>query len=157
MLLFSNPDRINYYERYQEIITDYNSEQDRATIEKTFMDLMDLAKSLDQEEQRYVREGFTSDEELSLYDMLFRDDLSKSDIKKIKDVASTLLQKVKQRSPSWITGPTSRKPRLPWITSSGIPSGQSCRRAMMRSAFPNIGSAFMNMSMSDIRRCPEAI
>jgi type I restriction enzyme R subunit len=97
MLLFSNPDRINYYERYQEIITDYNSEQDRATIEKTFMDLMDLAKSLDQEEQRYVREGFTSDEELSLYDMLFRDDLSKSDIKKIKDVASTLLQKVKAK------------------------------------------------------------
>ena len=80
-----------------EWITDYNIEQDRATIEKTFMDLMDLAKSLDQEEQRYVREGFTSDEELSLYDMLFRDDLSKSDIKKIKDVASTLLQKVKAK------------------------------------------------------------
>lgn len=97
MLLFNNPDRINYYERYQEIIADYNSEQDRATIEKTFMDLMDLAKSLDQEEQRYVREGFTSDEELSLYDMLFRDDLSKSDLKKIKDVASTLLQKVKAK------------------------------------------------------------
>ena len=49
-LLFNNPDRINYYERYQQIITDYNSEQDRATIEKTFMDLMDLANSLDKEE-----------------------------------------------------------------------------------------------------------
>lgn len=63
-LLFNNPDRIDYYERYQQIITDYNSEQDRATIEKTFMDLMDLANSLDKEEQRYVREGFESDEEL---------------------------------------------------------------------------------------------
>lgn len=68
-LLFNNPDRIDYYERYQQIITDYNSEQDRATIEKPFMDLMDLANSLDKEEQRYVREGFESDEELSLYDM----------------------------------------------------------------------------------------
>ena len=43
-LLFNNPDRIDYYERYQQIITDYNNEQDRATIEKTFMDLMDSGK-----------------------------------------------------------------------------------------------------------------
>ena len=96
-LLFTNPDRINYYERYQQIISDYNAEQDRATIEKTFMDLMDLANQMNQEEQRYVREGFTSDEELSLYDMLFRDDLSKNDIKKLKEVATTLLQKIKTK------------------------------------------------------------
>lgn len=49
------------------------------------------------EEQRYVREGFTSDEELSLYDMLFRDDLSKTDIKKLKEVAASLLQKIKMK------------------------------------------------------------
>lgn len=30
---------------------------------------MDLANSMDQEEQRYVREGFSSNEELSLYDL----------------------------------------------------------------------------------------
>lgn len=96
-MLFSNPDRINYYERYQQIITDYNSEQDRATIEKTFMDLMDLANQMNQEEQRYAREGFTSDEELSFYDMLFRDDLSKNDIKKLKEVAAILLQKIKSK------------------------------------------------------------
>ena len=95
-LLFNNPNRINYYERYQQIITDYNNEQDRATIEKTFMDLMDLANSLDKEEQRYIREGFESDEELSLYDMLFRDDLSKADIKRIKEVAASLLKRVKE-------------------------------------------------------------
>lgn len=96
-LLFNNPDRIDYYERYQQIITDYNNEQDRATIEKTFMDLMDLANSLDQEEQRYVREGFESDEELSLYDLLFREDLSKSDIDRIKQVAADLLKKIKSK------------------------------------------------------------
>ena len=96
-LLFCNPNRINYYERYQEIITSYNSEQDRSTIEKTFMDLMDLASSLDREEQRYVREGFESDEELSLYDLLFRDDLSKAEIKKIKEVAAILLKKIKAK------------------------------------------------------------
>ena len=96
-MLFTNPDRINYYERYQQIIDDYNSEQDRATIEKTFMDLMDLANSMNQEEQRYAREGFTSDEELSFYDMLFREDLSKNDIKKLKEVAATLLRKIKTK------------------------------------------------------------
>ena len=96
-LLFSNPNRINYYEQYQKIITAYNSEQDRATIERTFMDLMDLAQSMTQEQQRYVREGFHSDEELSVYDMLFRDDLSKADIKKIKEVAVSLLAKVKEQ------------------------------------------------------------
>ncbi len=96
-MLFTNPDRINYYERYQQIIDDYNSEKDRATIEKTFMELMDLANKMSQEEQRYVREGFTSDEELSLYDMLFRDDLSKTDIKKLKEVAASLLQKIKMK------------------------------------------------------------
>ncbi len=96
-MLFTNPERINYYERYQQIIDNYNSEQDRATIEKTFMDLMDLANSMNQEEQRYVREGFVSDEELSLYDMLFREDLSKNDIKKLKEVTATLLQKIKAK------------------------------------------------------------
>ena len=96
-MLFTNPNRINYYERYQQIINDYNSEQDRAAIEKTFMDLMDLANQMNKEEQRYVREGFTSDEELSLYDMLFRDNLNKNDIKKLKEVAVILLQKIKEK------------------------------------------------------------
>ncbi len=96
-LLFNNPNRINYYEQYQKIIEAYNQEQDRSAIEKTFMDLMNLAQSMTQEQQRYVREGFTSDEELSLYDMLFRDDLSKADIRKIKEVAVSLLAKVKEK------------------------------------------------------------
>ena len=96
-MLFANSNRINYYERYQQIIDDYNSEQDRVTIEKTFMELMDLANQMSHEEKRYVREGFTNDEELSLYDMLFRDDLSRTDIKKLKEVAASLLQKIKTK------------------------------------------------------------
>lgn len=96
-MLKSNPGRVDYYERYQKIIEEYNREQDRATIEKTFMDLMDLANSMNEEEQRYVREGFSSDEELSLYDMLFHDNLSKEDIKAIKKVAVDLLGKIKMK------------------------------------------------------------
>lgn len=96
-LVLTNPNRMNYYVRYQEIIDSYNAEQNRATIEKTFLDLMKLANSMDQEEKRYVREGFTSDEELSLYDLLFKDDLSPNDIKKLKSVSTELLKKVKDR------------------------------------------------------------
>lgn len=96
-MVFANPKRIDYYERYREIIQSYNGEQDRATIEKTFLDLIDLADRMSREEQRYAREGFASDEELSLYDMLFRDDLSKNDIKKLKTAASDLLRKIKTK------------------------------------------------------------
>ena len=96
-MVFANPKRINYYDRYQQIISDYNSEQDRTKIEKTFIDLMNLTNSLDEEEQRYVREGFNSDEELSMYDMLFKENLSPNDIKKIKEVAVNLLYKVKAK------------------------------------------------------------
>ena len=96
-MLFNNPDRIQYDERYQAIIEDYNSQQDWATIERTFDELMQLVKDMDQEEQRYVREGFSSDEELSLYDLLFSENLSKQDIQKLKGVAADLLQKVKAK------------------------------------------------------------
>lgn len=96
-LIGTNPTRVDYYERYQAIITAYNSEQDKATIEKTFMDLMHLASELSAEQQRYIREGLASDEELSLYDLLLRSDLSPADIKKLKAVAADLLAKIKDR------------------------------------------------------------
>ena len=96
-MLFNNPDRIKYHERYQEIIEQYNAQQDKAAIEDVFEKLMSLVHSMDHEEQRYVREGFSSDEELSLYDMLFSENLSKKDIVKIKEVAVELLRKVKEK------------------------------------------------------------
>ncbi len=96
-MLAADPNRIDYYERYREIIEEYNKEQDRATIEKTFADLMDLTEKMNEEEKRYVREGLASDEELSLYDLLFRSDLSKKDIVAIKKAAATLLEKIKAR------------------------------------------------------------
>ena len=94
-MLAQNPSRINFYEKYQEIIHDYNQEQNRATIEKTFEELMKLSHDLTEEEKRYIREGFENDEQLSMYDVLMKDDLSKEDIKKLKVVAKELLEKIK--------------------------------------------------------------
>ena len=96
-MMAQNPSRINFYEKYQQIIHDYNQEQNRVTIEKTFEELMKLSNELTEEEKRYVREGFENDEQLSMFDILMKDNLSKEDIKKIKKVAVELLDKIKQQ------------------------------------------------------------
>ena len=94
-MLAQNPSRINFYEKYQEIIKEYNQEQNRVNIEQTFQELMQLSAQLTEEEKRYVREGFENDEQLSMYDLLMKDNLSKEDIKKLKKVAVDLLAKIK--------------------------------------------------------------
>ena len=96
-MLAQNPSRINFYEKYQEIIHDYNNEQDRVSIENIFTQLMELSQQLSEEERRYIREGFENDEQLSMYDVLMKDDLSKEDIKKLKMVAKDLLEKIKEQ------------------------------------------------------------
>ena len=96
-MLAANPSRINFYERYQEIIQNYNSEQNRVTIEKTFEELMTLSTQLSDEEKRYIREGFDNDEQLSMFDVLMKDDLSKEDIRKLKTAAKELLDVIKQK------------------------------------------------------------
>ncbi|MCI7018828.1 MAG: DEAD/DEAH box helicase family protein [Clostridiales bacterium] len=96
-MLRSNPARIDYYERYQSIIEQYNAEKDRSEIERIFDELTKLAQDLSQEEKRYVREGFSSDEELSVFDLLFKEDLNKKEIEMIKKVAVDLLAKVKAK------------------------------------------------------------
>ena len=94
-MLAENPSRINFYEKYQQIIAEYNNEQDRVTIEQTFEALMKLSNELSEEQKRYVREGFENDEQLSMYDVLMKNDLTKDDIKKLKSVAKELLEKIK--------------------------------------------------------------
>ncbi len=93
-MLAANPNRRDYYERYREIIEDYNSEKDRTNIEKTFEALMQLVKDLTDEESRYIREGFTSDDELAIFDLLKRDNPNKADIKKLKGTATEMFSKI---------------------------------------------------------------
>ena len=66
------------------------------TIERTFEELMRLSNDLTEEERRYVREGFDNDEQLSMFDVLMKDDLTKEEIKKLKKVSVELLDKIKQ-------------------------------------------------------------
>ncbi len=61
------------------------------TIEETFAKLVELAKSLDAEQQRAVKEGLSKDE-LALFDMLVRDDISKADRDRLKEASRGLLE-----------------------------------------------------------------
>lgn len=68
-MLRHNPLRVDYYERYQQIVAEYNSEKERATIEATFEALMKFCADLNTEEQRKIREGI-SEEYLAVFDIL---------------------------------------------------------------------------------------
>ncbi len=92
-MLQQNPLRMDYYRRYSEIIADYNREKDRVTIEETFAKLIELARSLDAEQQRAVEEGLQEDE-LALFDLLKIDNLGKTDREKIKVASRNLLATV---------------------------------------------------------------
>ncbi|MGF6664088.1 type I restriction enzyme R subunit [Paraburkholderia atlantica] len=89
-MLRANPLRMNYEKKYQEIIAAYNQDKDRATVEDTFIKLIDLANSLDAEQRRAVEEGLSEDQ-LSLFDLLKRNDLSKAQRESIKEVSRELL------------------------------------------------------------------
>jgi type I restriction enzyme R subunit len=93
-MLERNPQRMDYYKRYSDIIADYNREKDRITIEETFAKLVDLAKSLDAEQQRAVVEGLTEDE-LALFDLLKKENLSKADRERVKIASKDLLESVR--------------------------------------------------------------
>ncbi len=96
-MMRNNPLRINYYERYQEIVEEYNRDNKKDEIAIIFENLMKLVNDLDEEQKRYVREGFNSDEELTIFDLLIKDSLSKEDIKKVKVLSQSMLIKIKER------------------------------------------------------------
>lgn len=97
-MLADNPMRINFYERYKNIIEEYNSEQNRANIERIFEELLRLSENLTDEQNRYLREGFDNDEQLAMFDLLTnKKDLNKSDILKLKKVAIELYSQIKER------------------------------------------------------------
>ena len=97
-MMKNNPLRIDYYQRYQEIVDEYNKDNKKDEIAIIFEKLMRLVAEMDKEQRRYVKEGFDSDEELSIYDLLVSGQtLSKEDIKKVKKLAQEMLTKIKAR------------------------------------------------------------
>ncbi len=94
-MLARNPMQMDYYKKYQEIIADYNREKDRATVEATFAQLVVLAASLDAEQRRAAEEGLT-DDEIVLFDLLFKESISKADRERLKQASRTLLASLRE-------------------------------------------------------------
>jgi type I restriction enzyme R subunit len=94
-MLAQNPERMDFYKKYSDIIADYNREKDRVTIEETFSRLVDLANSLDAEQRRAAEEGL-SEEELALFDLLAKDNISKADRERVKQASRSLLASIQQ-------------------------------------------------------------
>ena len=89
-MLARNPSRMDYQQKYEEIVSDYNREKDRVTIEETFRRLIELMDELDAEQRRAVEEGLNEDE-LALFDLLNKDELGIADRERVKQSSRDLL------------------------------------------------------------------
>jgi type I restriction enzyme R subunit len=89
-MVAQNPARIDFNQRYQEIIADYNHEKERQTIEDTFEQLLNFYQNLSEEQKRAARENL-SEQELALYDQLHKPNLKPAEYEKLKQVAHELL------------------------------------------------------------------
>jgi type I restriction enzyme, R subunit len=95
-MLARNPTRMDYQRKYEEIVADYNHEKDRTAIEETFRRLVELVKSLDEEQKRATREGLREDE-LALFDLLQKEGLDKTSREQVKQASRDLLSAIKAR------------------------------------------------------------
>lgn len=88
-----NPSRLSFSEKFQNLIDEYND--GAKSVEEFFDELIDFAKKLNEEEKRRLGEQLT-EEELAIYDLLFKPDLKRKDIQEIKEIAKKLLLKLKK-------------------------------------------------------------
>jgi len=86
-----NRSRMDYLEKYKDLIDDYNAGS--INIEELFNQLLTLAQSLKEEEKRAIAENL-SEEELAIFDILTKPDLQLTDneILEVKKIVRMLLQ-----------------------------------------------------------------
>ncbi|MBT9145670.1 MAG: Type I restriction enzyme EcoR124II R protein [candidate division WS2 bacterium] len=93
-LYMLNKSRIDYIEKFQKLIDEYNAGS--MNVEEYYRRLLEFVKSLDKEEKRALSENL-NEEELAVYDLLvnppFR--MTQKDIMAVKKVSHILLEKLK--------------------------------------------------------------
>lgn len=95
-MLKENPLRLEFYERYQEIIADYNAGKSLENTVRAFENLSKFISELSVEEQRAVREELGNQEILAIFDLLCEHkELNAQEIKQVKKVAKETLDKLK--------------------------------------------------------------
>jgi type I restriction enzyme R subunit len=90
-----NRTRLDYLERFQRLIAEYNN--GAYNVEAMFAELMRFAEALNAEERRHMTENLT-EEELALFDLLTKPEmeLTGKDRDQVKQGAKTLLERLKQ-------------------------------------------------------------
>jgi len=97
LLMEQNPLRIDFYERYQEIIDAYNRGKEYRSIKEIFDELIVLLSELSEERQRAKRENLEEDE-LSVFDMLAKGKkMSDKEKHEVKQAARALLERLKEK------------------------------------------------------------
>ena len=93
-LYMLNKSRIDYMERFQQLIDEYNAGS--MNVEEYYRRLLEFVKNLDEEEKRALSENL-SEEELAVYDILVNTSLkmTQKDILTVKKIAHDLLEKLK--------------------------------------------------------------
>lgn len=94
VMLQQNPLRTDFQEHYEQLVREYNKEKDRLTIEQTFEMALNLVQGIDEECHRAVVEGL-DEESLALYDLLRKEHLNRKETARVKEVVTSLLEKIK--------------------------------------------------------------
>lgn len=84
-----NKTRGNFLEDFEKIIDEYNNGS--VEVEEAYETLLKQIEKLNEEEKRYIKEGFSSEEELEIFDLLKKDKLTKDEVSKVKKTAKSLL------------------------------------------------------------------
>lgn len=66
-------------------------------IEKTFNDLINLSRDLDDKQKEWVREGFQNQQQMTVFEMLFKDTLTPAEIRQVKSVAIEMVSIIEER------------------------------------------------------------
>lgn len=90
-LLEDNKTRISFAERYKAIIDNYNA--GNSTNENYYEDLINFVDDLKKEDERHIREGLT-EEELELFDLLKKENLTKPEEQAVKLSAKKLYEAI---------------------------------------------------------------
>ncbi len=91
-----NPLRLKFYEKYKEIIEEYNKGKDIAAVEKAFNGLTEFMLEMNDEVSRAVREGL-DEETLAIFDLLKKERLTKKERDEVKKVAKQTLELLKAK------------------------------------------------------------
>lgn len=89
-----NPLRLEFYEKYKEIIEEYNNGKDINATKKAFDDLTDFLNNLSKEDSRAMREGL-DEETLAIFDLLKKETLTDKERDEVKKVSKQTLEVLK--------------------------------------------------------------